>query len=164
MLVLLEKYFIIQYKWSSVLFFLSYFKDIIHSIFFHSILHSFTFFIFPSHTPSFVTSLFFPSTISPLPLLSLSLHFSSFFLFSVFLFRSLKLLVVNLLPPTFLSLVFYSRLQRPDIYYSRISRLHFSSIVFLFLLTALSFRMLIFASRQIRQRRRLLRESSRTVR
>lgn len=116
-------------------FFLFHFQDIIHSVF----VHSFTFFVFPSQIPP--SSNFFPlysllfslSTFpSPLSLSLFSLlHFFSLYIFSLLPLSSfplhLKLFVVNLLPPIFfpsLSCFTLGRLQRPDIYYSRIPCLH----------------------------------------
>lgn len=129
MILLYSFSFIIRYKSFSICSFISsliYFLCLFVSI--SLITFSLSFFTF-----SFFTSF------SPRHFLY---PFSRFYIPSAYIFMllllssfplHLNLLVVNLLPPTFFSfLVFYSRLQQPDIYYSRIS-LHFKNIVLPFL-------------------------------
>jgi len=106
---------------------------------------------YPLVTFSFFYSLHFP--VAVIPFLAFVFLFPTFFRFHLFPLH-LKLLVVNLLPPTFFpSLVFYSRFQRPYLLFTH-TTFAFLKYCFSFFINciAICVFMSVFSSRQVRQR------------
>lgn len=152
MLVLLEKYFIVRYKWFCFILFLSFWRYISLNICsFNSSLIYFLYLIFPSFSSFFLyilPSIFF--------ILFLSFTFPLFTIFSFLPLSSfpfhLKLLVVNLLPPYFLSVphVLLSVTAARYLLFAHIT-LAFLRHCFSFLINRSIVFMSIFTSRQVRQ-------------